>query len=82
MNKLKVQLFASLRDAAGARSIDLELPAGSTVADLKDRLFAGYPVLAHWQDSVKVAVDQEYAEEDQVVPDGAEIALIPPVSGG
>ena len=82
MSKLKVLLFASLRDAAGARLIDLELPAGSTVADLKSRLFAGYPALARWQDTVKVAVNQEYAEDDKVVPAGAEIAQIPPVSGG
>jgi molybdopterin converting factor subunit 1 len=82
MNKLKVLLFASLRDAAGTRLIDLEVPFGATVADLKISLYAGYPALARWQDTVKVAVNQEYAADDRVVPDGAEIALIPPVSGG
>ncbi len=82
MNKMRVQLFASLRDAAGARSIDLEMPTGATVADLKTVLFTGYPALARWQDTVKVAVAREYAEDDQVIPANAEIALIPPVSGG
>jgi molybdopterin converting factor small subunit len=52
------------------------------VAEFKRKLFASYPTLAHWQESVKVAVNQEYAEDDEVIPEQAEIALIPPVSGG
>jgi molybdopterin converting factor subunit 1 len=82
MNRVTVLLFASLREVAGARSVELELPAGATVAELKRRLVAGYPALARWQETVRVAVDREYAGDEDVVPEKAEIALIPPVSGG
>jgi molybdopterin converting factor subunit 1 len=82
MSRLKLLLFASLREAAGARSLELELPAGATVADLKRRLVAERPALARWSESLKVAVDRHYAGDEAVIPDGAEIALIPPVSGG
>lgn len=82
MNKVTILLFASLRDAVGRRTIDLALPPGATVADLKQALLAEYPALAPWLESVKVAVDHEYAGGEQAIPENAEIALIPPVSGG
>lgn len=82
MNKVTILLFASLRDAAGRRTLGLALPSGATVADLKEALVAEHPALAPWLEAVKVAVDHEYAGEGDVIPENAEIALIPPVSGG
>ena len=82
MNNLKVLLFASLRDAVGARSLELELLPGATVAEMKSKLIADHPALARWQETVKVAVNREYAADDDLIPAQAEIALIPPVSGG
>jgi molybdopterin converting factor subunit 1 len=75
--KLRVMLFASLRERAGADRVELELPAGALVGDALDRL-------AWLTGGVRVvmAVNREYAEPDQPLVPGDELALIPPVSGG
>lgn len=66
-----------LRERAGARELTLELPDGSRVSDALDELgelAAGLPLV--------MAVNREYAPEEQVLDAGDELALIPPVSGG
>ena len=66
-----------LRERAGARELTLELPDGARVRDALESLgdlAAGLPLV--------MAVNREYAEEDQVLDPGDELALIPPVSGG
>ena len=79
---LRVLLFARARDLAGAEQVAVELPAGATVADLRRAVVAQYPKLAHLADRCAVAVDAEFAGDDRVLREGAEIALLPPVSGG
>jgi MoaE-MoaD fusion protein len=72
-----VRLFAGLRERAGADQVALELPDGARVGDAlqrMDALIAGV--------SVVMAVNQEYAEPEQTLSAGDELALIPPVSGG
>ena len=69
---LTVLLFAHLRDRLGP-SVTLELPDGATVADLRSRL----PI-----DGCQVAVNLAFADDAEVIPAGAEVAVIPPVSGG
>ena len=82
MNQVKVLLFATLRDYVGARSVDLELPAGTTIAGLEELLVARYPRLEKVRGSMMAAIDRVYAADEQVIPDQAEIAFFPPVSGG
>jgi len=75
--EVTIRLFAMLRERAGAREITLELPDGARVADAIGALgeiAAGLPLV--------MAVNREYAPEDQVLDPGDELALIPPVSGG
>ncbi len=75
--RISVRLFAQLRERAGARELELELPEGAVVADalvaLED-LAAGLPVV--------LAVNRQYAPQDRELRAGDELALIPPVSGG
>jgi molybdopterin converting factor subunit 1 len=82
MNKIKVYLFATLRDYAGSKTIDMEIPNDITIAGLKSLLVKTYPKLAPVQDSIMAAINREYASDEQILPLGAEIALFPPVSGG
>lgn len=82
MNQVKVLLFATLRDYAGVRSVELELPAQATIRDLEERLIEVYPGLGVVRASMMAAINREFAADDQVVPDNAEIAFFPPVSGG
>jgi molybdopterin synthase catalytic subunit len=75
--EVSVRLFAMLRERAGARELTLDLPEGASVRDALDRLGEladGLPLV--------LAVNREYAPEDQVLAPGDELALIPPVSGG
>jgi molybdopterin converting factor subunit 1 len=77
-----VLLFARAKDLAGTSSVTLDLPAGATVAELRRRLAEDNPALAPLLQHSALAVNGEFAHEEGVVPAGAEIALLPPVSGG
>ncbi len=75
--QVRVRLFAGLRQRAGADEVQLELPEGASVGEALARmhdLTAGIPVV--------MAVNHEYADVDQRLGSGDELALIPPVSGG
>lgn len=77
-----IRLFARARDLGGANHIALDLPDGATVADLRRGLVALHPQLADLTGKCAVAVDAEFANDNFVLTEGAEIALLPPVSGG
>jgi len=80
--QVTVLYFATLRDRAGARREKVQLPDSATVSDLKDQLAGQHPDLLTSLGTVLVAVNQEFALEDEVLADGDEVALFPPVSGG
>ena len=82
MNHIKILFFATLRDRAGKKSVELEVPADLTVGALKDRLAGDYPNLREYMKNVLVSVNREYAFDETTIPQDAEIALFPPVSGG
>ncbi|MGD9935027.1 MAG: molybdopterin converting factor subunit 1 [Dehalococcoidia bacterium] len=77
-----VLLFASLAEAVGTRRLDVAAEPGDTVATVRDRVVAAHPQLARFVPTLMVAVDEVYATDDDPVPPGATVALIPPVSGG
>lgn len=79
---IEVLLFASLKDAARADHISVSLPENATVADLLRATSEQHPALARHLPHCRVAVNREYARNDEPVREGAEIALLPPVSGG
>jgi len=75
--KVRIRLFATLRERAGADQVELDLPEQARVRDALDQLrdvTSDLPVV--------MAINQEYANEDAILQAGDELALIPPVSGG
>jgi molybdopterin converting factor subunit 1 len=76
-----VRLFAGLRERAGADRVEVELPEGASVADLLAAM-GSTPVGELAPRSCIVALNREYADEDAVVGESDEVALVPPVSGG
>lgn len=79
---ITVLLFAQARERAGRSSLRLELPDGSRVADALTLLERAHPDLAALRGHLAIAVDQQLAKPDVFLSDGAELALLPPVSGG
>ena len=80
--RIKILFFATLRDRAGTKFTDLEIPVGATVQELKDLVVEKYPGLKETMDTVVISINREYAFDQSVVPDNAEVAMFPPVSGG
>ena len=78
---LTVLYFAAARDAAGTGREELPRSPG-TVRDLRSALEARHPALARLLPRCRIAVDEQFADDDAPVPDGTEVAVIPPVSGG
>jgi molybdopterin converting factor subunit 1 len=79
---VRARLFARLREQAGSETEALELPAGSTLADVYDALLRLHPALEADRNAVRGAINQEFADWTTAVADGDEVAFIPPVSGG
>ena len=81
---IQLRYFASLREALGA-SERVDMPAGSTVAMLRDPLLARggrhAELLARGR-AVRCALNQALCDESAPLIDGAEVAFFPPVTGG
>jgi molybdopterin synthase catalytic subunit len=75
--KVRVRLFAGVRERAGRDELELELPEGARVADALEQVAHLAPGVA-----LVLAVNREYADPDVVLHAGDELAVVPPVSGG
>ena len=80
--QIQVLLFAQARERAGRARMMLELPSGGRVSDALAVLEQLHPGLAELRPHLAVAVDQKLVGPDAEIRDGAELALLPPVSGG
>ena len=80
--KINVLFFATFREYTGLRQVEMELPEGALVQDLRLRLSTQFPVLAPYIASALVSLDHEFAFDEDLLPDGAEAAIFPRVSGG
>ncbi len=78
---LHVRLFAGMAEAAGRRAVEIGWD-GATVATLRRRLAAEFPALAPLLARSAVAIGDAYVTDETPVPAGADVAIIPPVSGG
>lgn len=80
--QVTIRYFAIVRETVGRTEETRELPEGTTVGELLDRLIAEHPRIGGMRRSLMLMVDQEYVEPDHVLRDGAEFVMVPPVSGG
>jgi len=81
---VQVRYFASLREALGAQET-VNLPAGSSLGTLRDQLIASSPRHAEAlgrSRALRGAINQLMGDDNSPVPDGAEVAFFPPVTGG
>lgn len=80
--EVRVRLFATLRQLAGWSQQPLALPDGATLRDALAEIDRQYPGLSISTRTFYAAVNQEYAKGEQVLREGDEVAIFPPVSGG
>jgi molybdopterin converting factor subunit 1 len=80
--RVRVRLFASLRETAGIAEAELDLPGGASPEDAWRALADRYPSLEARRPSLSAAVNRRYAPFDAPLSEGDEIVFVPPVSGG
>jgi molybdopterin converting factor subunit 1 len=80
--RVVVKLFAIVREKAGAPSLTLELPVGSTVGQALAAVAQQCPAVAEHLGRSACAVNQSYMPPSTMLHDADELAIIPPVSGG
>ncbi|MGG4489145.1 molybdopterin converting factor subunit 1 [Metabacillus idriensis] len=76
---IKVLFFAHLQDEAGTSAMEID-KSGLTVGELK--LWVQENQGLQGLTSVMTAVNESFANQDDVIKDGDTVAFIPPVSGG
>jgi molybdopterin converting factor subunit 1 len=80
--RIHVLAFARLRELIGAPARELEVPEGSTAADLWENLARDHAAIAAFRDSTRIARNGRIVGGLEPLGDGDEIALLPPVGGG
>ena len=80
--KVQVRLFAAAKEWAKAGTIELDVPGGATVAEVRSALVIRVPRLAQFGPQLRLAVNADYADDATAISPDADVACIPPVSGG
>lgn len=80
--RIRVRLFAILKDVAGTGELTIDLPDGATIDSARQVLEVQIPTLAKYLPRVAFAVNQTYVKPQTHLRAEDELALIPPVSGG
>lgn len=76
--KVKVRLFASLREEVGVKETEVELETGATANSLWRKVVQDKDMPR----GVMTAVNLDYAGPETKLSDGDEVAFFPPVTGG
>lgn len=78
--RITVRCFAAVREALGTDTMCVEVPVGTSVDGLLQKLVGEAPALGRLP--LAFAVNRNYAHSETVLGDGDEVAFIPPISGG
>jgi len=80
--RVKVCFYSYFKDLTGCAATTEEVPAGSTLGGLFERLAERFPKLATMEKSTLMALGVEYRDRNCVLREGDEVSLFPPVQGG
>lgn len=74
--------FSTIRARIGKKEIQIELPCGASVADLKQEVARLYPAAAGTIAGMLASVNQVFSDDSTEIPDQAQVAFFPYVTGG
>jgi molybdopterin converting factor subunit 1 len=80
--RIQVLYFAVFRERLGRDAEELELPAGAGLDALVAALEQRHDAVRALRGRYRIAVNQAFTRGDELLGDGDEVALIPPVAGG
>ncbi|OGS56405.1 MAG: hypothetical protein A3K60_08265 [Euryarchaeota archaeon RBG_19FT_COMBO_56_21] len=80
--RIKVKLYAAVRDIVGVKEETLEFGDGTTVSALLEDYIRRFPQIGRYRDHLILSVNKEYGAPARVLRDGDEVSFLPPVSGG
>lgn len=80
--RVRVRVFARLRELAGRDAWECDVPAGASVADVWKQVAREHDSLTPFEPVVSFALNSSFASRTSRVQEGDEIAVLPPVSGG
>lgn len=79
---ITVKLFAAYQEAYGVPELILEVPPQTTVSAILEQLITKHPELNQWRNLTRFGVNLQFVEPENILQNGDEVVLIPPVSGG
>ena len=80
--RIRVLLFGAVREAVGAKELEVRLEAGASLGALRTLLAGQHTVFADYGERLMAAVNQQTHGDDCLLNEGDEVAFLPPVSGG
>lgn len=80
--QVSILFFSHLKEKIGGSRLEMRFPQDATISDLKRRLVSQYPALEPAMHTVIVSINRDFAFDEDLLPNGAEVAIFPPVSGG
>jgi len=79
---VEVKLFAAAREMAGAEAVQVSVSSPTTIGTVRAAMCREHPGMAALIKASLFALDAHYSGDDAEIAEGAEVACIPPVSGG
>lgn len=82
MARFEILMFAAARELSGTDVLAIDMESPAAAASILSRIGEIVPAIEPMLPACRLAVDQAFVGGDLMIDAGAEIALIPPVSGG
>ncbi|MBS3816189.1 MAG: molybdopterin converting factor subunit 1 [Candidatus Thermoplasmatota archaeon] len=77
-----VKFFAMARQAVGKKKMDMQIDEDTKAGELVDQVTEEYPELEDIKSSLIISVNKNRVDEEHVLSEGDEVAIMPPVAGG
>ncbi len=80
--EILVKFFAMVRQTVGKKDMTMKIEKGTKVEDIVEELIQEYPELEDIRDILVVSVNKGRVDDDYLLKEGDEVAIMPPVAGG